>query len=187
MKKNILILIMGICCVSFKANTSKNEMAMQATKFPTNSISCKKNKNLFTAIPHLDKIQDYDFKSVGCSFMNSIVVKYNHPTEKYYTFQSIIYQETTENKPMHNSATFGYEMASVTKVNGTSTSDLKTFNNAVLTIKNNPKYFDVSYVATYKKDYTIMISIRGKDLSNKKKVDDFLKKYLEAFNLDALK
>jgi hypothetical protein len=192
MKKITLFIVVVLSSISCKQNNSKLESETNkpetetGTKFLADGNSCKKPNYLFDAVPHLDKIGDYNFESVGCSG-TTIVVKYNHPTEKNYEFQTIIYYEATENKPMFNIATAGYGMTSVTKVNGCDSSDLKIFDNAMMTIKNSPDYFDVSYVATYKKDYTLMISIRGKDLPNKQKVDAFLKQYLQAFNLGVLK
>ena len=108
-------------------------------------------------------------------------------TEQNYELQTIIYQELNENKPMYNITTAGYGMTSVSKVNGSDISSLKIFDNEVINIKKSPEYYDVSYMATYKKNYTIVITVRGKDLSTKEKLDGFLKKYLEAFKKEELK
>ncbi len=164
---------------------NKNKI-VETKKFATEYDSCGKTKYLFDAIPHFEKIEDYTFESVGCNG-TSIVARYNHPTEQNYEFQTIIYQELNENKPMYNITTAGYEMTSVSKVNGSDISSLKIFDNEVINIKKSPEYYDVSYMATYKKNYTIVITVRGKDLSTTEKVDSFLKKYLEAFKKEELK
>ena len=53
-------------------------------------------------------------------------------------------------------------------------------------IEKNGNYYHVSYLGTYKDNYSILISIVSKDLSTKEKVDAFLKEYLNAFNKKAL-
>lgn len=192
MKKTALIALVILGFISCKENNSKvqtesnvQNSEVETIKFPTEKESCEKTKYLFEAIPHLDQFKDYNLESVEC-FGNGIGIRYNHPTQKNYEIQVFIYEEKTEHKPMYNIATAGFEMTSGMKVNGTDVSDLKIFDNAVLTIKKDPEYYDVHYNATYKKNYTIMIGVRGKDLSNKQKVDNFLKKYLEAFKKEEL-
>lgn len=187
------IFLIVISIFSCKENNSKfqeesnNEYKIVGTKkFATEYDSCGTTKYLFDAIPHFEKIEDYTFESVGCNG-TSIVARYNHPIEQNYEFQTIIYQELNENKPMHNLTTAGYGMTSVSKVNGSDISSLKIFDNEVINIKKSKEYYDVSYMATYKKNYTIVITVRGKDLLTKEKLDGFLKKYLEAFKKEELK
>ena len=191
--KIAIIFFVVISVFSCKENNSKlqeesdSESKIVGTKkFATEYDSCGKTKYLFDAIPHFEKIEDYTFESVGCNG-TSIVARYNHPTEQNYEFQTIIYQELNENKPMYNITTAGYGMTSVLKVNGSDTSSLKIFDNEVINIKKSLEYYDVSYMATYKKNYTIVVTVRGKDLSTKEKLDGFLKKYLEAFKKEELK
>lgn len=193
MKKISVIIAIIVCFFSCKENNSKIETRavdkdsnIGTIKFPVAKESCEKTKYLFDAIPHFDKIEDYNFEGIEC-FGNGIGATYNHPTNKYYEIKVFIYEEKSDNKPMHTMSTGSFEMSSVAKVNGTEVSDLKIFDNVVLTIEKNPEYYDIQYNATFKKNFTVMIGIRGKDLSNKQKVDDFLKKYLEAFKKDNLK
>ncbi len=190
--KIILLILVTVNFLSCKENNSKltedsNEKnkEVKETKFSTDYDSCEKTKYLYDAIPHFDKIENYNFESVGCSG-NSIIARYNYPTEQNYEFQTIIYQEVAENKPMYNITTASFEMITVSKVNGSDISDLKIFDNEVLNIKKSIEYFDVSYMATYKKNYTIVITIKGRDLSTKEKVENFLRDYLKAFKKDSL-
>lgn len=193
--KILLFILIAVSFLSCKENNSKlaevsNKVKNKAgiMKFPSDCGNCQKNINLCNAIPHIEKYQDYYLKSIGCSapFGNSIVAQYNHPTEKKYEIKVFIYQELDEHKPMYNTTTANYKMISIAKVNGSDVSDLKIFDNEVLNIKNNSEYFDVSYTATYKKNYSIAVAIRGKDLSTKEKVDAFLRKYLETFKKEEL-
>ena len=66
-------------------------------------------------------------------------------------------------------------------------SDLTSFDNASMMIEKNGNYYHVSYLGTYKDNYSILISIVSKDLSTKEKVDAFLREYLDAFKKEALK
>ena len=77
-------------------------------------------------------------------------------------------------------------MTSVMKANGTDISDLKIFDNEVINIKKSTEYFEVFYMATYRKNYTIIITIKGKDLSSKGIVEPFLNDYLKAFKKQSL-
>ena len=186
MKKLVLVFSVILGFVSCKENTSKplaenihQEAITRETKFPTSVVSCKKNKHLFNAIPHADKIADYTFKSVGC-VGKVIAVNYNDTTNEFYEFQLSV-KELGENKAMLQYVKLGYNTASKYKLNGNDISDLQVFENASLTTKRESEYYDVSYNASYKDKYIIQIVIRGKDLSNQEQIDNFLKEYLKAF------
>ncbi|WP_158850607.1 hypothetical protein [Algibacter sp. L1A34] len=185
-KKFLLVFSVILGFVSCKENTSKplaeniyQEAITGETKFPTSVVSCKKNKHLFNAIPHVDKIADYTFKYVVC-VGKVIAVNYNHPTNEFYEFQLSV-KELGENKAMLPYIKLGYNTASKYKLNGNDISSLQVFENAFLTTKKEQNYNDVAYNASYKDKYIIQIVIRGKDLSNKEQIDNFLKEYLKAF------
>ena len=191
MKKIAFIICVILNFVSCKENTSQplanlvnQEITIQETTFPKNAASCEKNQHLFGAIPHLDNIGDYNFKSVGC-VGKAIMVNYDHPTNQFYEFHLSI-KELGENKAMLQYVKLGYNTASKYKVNGNDISDLNIFDNASFRTKQEPEYFDVSYSASYKDKYIIKIIIGGKNLSNKEQIDSFLKKYLEPFKKDSL-
>ena len=187
----ILLIFVAVGTISCKENNTKpNQESIEGNKevkkakFSTEYDSCAETKYLYDAIPHVDKIENYTFESVGCSG-NSIVARYDHPTQNY-EFQTIIYHEVAENKPMYNLSMASFEMTSVMKANGTDISDLKIFDNEVINIKKSTEYFEVSYMATYRKNYTIIITIKGKDLSSKGIVEPFLNDYLKAFKKQSL-
>lgn len=192
MKKIAVIIIAILGIVSCKENSSKPQLAaldqdfeITATKFPTSVATCDKNKHLLDAIPHFDTVGEYNFKVVGCS-KNGLAVVYDHPTKEFYEFKFTISEEVNENKTMLKYMRMGYNSALKYKVDGNDVSDLHLFDNAFLTTKSEPEYDDVTYNATYKDKYIIIITLRGKNLSSKATIDSFLVKYLEAIHKDLL-
>ena len=192
MKKTIVIILGILSFISCKENNQDNvnqgahsETQGIVTKFPAHVDSCKDSKYLFDALPHLDHVADCNFVSVQCA-VNMILAEYKHKTENY-NFQVIIYQEEDAHKIMYNTAVSLYEITSKQEVNGNKISDLKTFENATMTIKKTKDYYNIAYYATYKENFSIGISIQSETISNKNQTDDFLAEYLAAFNKEALK
>ena len=162
----------------------KTEEKTNKKEFVLDNTSCDKNMYLFEAVPHLSSYKGYNLESVGCAG-TTIVVRYNHPTVNY-ELQTIIYRETGENKFMHKMATIGADLTKTVKVNGSDLSNLKKFENTTVNIENTPEYFDVSYIATYRDEYTLGLTLRGSDLKDREKVDIFLKEYIESFDFSKL-
>lgn len=190
--KNRLIFILVFCVIiSCKENNTEKitevvtqEIQNETAKFPTTVNTCDKTKYLLDALPHVDKVADYNFVKVGC-FANTIVAKYKHKSENY-GFQAIIYDEKADKKPMRNIGTFLYETTVKQEVNGNRISDLNIFDNAVMTIKKSKEFYNIKYLATYKENYSIAITIQSAELTNKKETDTFLAPYLTLFKKGVL-
>jgi hypothetical protein len=168
-----------------KNTSTKTEEKLNKKDFALDNTSCDKNMYLFEAVPHLASYKGYNLENVGCADM-TIVVKYNHPTGKNYELQAILYREIGENKFMHKIAEMGSGLTKVVKVNGSDLSNLSKFENTTINIENTPEYYDIRYIATYKDEYTLGLTLRGADLADKEKVDAFLKTYIESFDLSKL-
>ena len=192
MKGTLILLVMMTSIFSCKENTSKPQLAdfntettIVANTFPDSVPTCVGKENLFESIPHFDTYGEYNFEVVGCT-KNGLVAVYDHPTNEFYEFKFTINQEVNENKTMLKYIRMGYNSALKYKVDGNDVSDLHLFDNEFVTIKNEPEYDDVTYNATYKDKYIIIVTLRGKNLSSKAAVDSYVKAYLEAINKDFL-
>lgn len=154
--------------------------------FSTDNENCNKVKDLFDAIPHLTTYKDYALNNVICS-NDYIVVRYNNPAGKSFDMQTILHLETDGNRFINNVSGAGYDVTEVIKTGGTDIiSNLKRLENTTVNIKNNSKYSDVSYTATYKNIYSLRINMRGASLTDNVKAITFLQEYLEAFDLSSL-
>ena len=167
------------------ANTSTAEKAAVAVAFVDKNDTCKDVKYLFDALPKLETYQGYNLESVGC-FNHTIVAQYHSPKLKNDEIKIFLHEEAGENKQNFNMAKMSFELLEASKVNGMDYSDLKTFENATMNIKNTAEYSDVAYLGTYKTNYSFNASIRGQNLKNKQAVDAFIKTYLEAIDLAKL-
>ena len=167
------------------ADTSTEEKAAVAVAFVDENDTCKDVKYLFDALPKLKTYQAYNLESVGC-FNHTIVAQYQSPTLKNDEIKIFLHEEAGENKQNFNMTKLSSEMLGASKVNGMDYSDLKTFENATMNIKNTAEYSDVAYLGTYKTNYSFNASIRGQNLKNKQAVDAFIKTYLETIDLAKL-
>ncbi len=192
MKKIVISLILATNIVACSpsaptdsVNAAAKEKASVAVKFADKHDSCKDTKYLFDAIPHVETYQGYNLVSVGC-FNHTIVVQYHSPTLKNNEIKFFLHEETGENKQNFNMSKMSFELLGALKVNGMDYSDLKTFENASMNIKNTDAYSDVAYNGTYKTNYSFNASIRGQNLKNKQAIDAFIKTYLETIDLTKL-
>lgn len=183
----ILAANMVACAPSAPNDDTSNNADKQAAavKFVDEHDTCKDDKHLFDAIPHLETYQGYNLVSVGC-FNHTIVAQYHSPTLKNDEIKFFLHEETGENKQNFNMAKMSFELLEASKVNGMDYSDLKTFEHATMNIKNTAEYSDVAYLGTYKTNYSFNVTIRGQNLKNKQAVDAFIKTYLETINLAKL-
>ena len=112
-----------------------------------------------------------------------------NPADKNLVFHIAFFDEATRMPyPINYSgAKSSYKLSSNNELENGFVSDLKSFDNASMIIEKNGNYYHVSYLGTYKDNYSILISIVSKDLSTKEKVDAFLREYLDAFKKEALK
>ena len=167
------------------ADTSTEEKATEAVAFVDENDSCKDVKYLFDALPKLQTYEGYYLESVGCSG-HMVVAQYKSPKLKNDEIKIFLHEETGENKQNFNMTKMSSELLEGSKVNGMDFSDLKTFENSSMNIKNTAEYSDVAYLGTYKTNYSFNASIRGQNLKNKQSVDAFIKTYLEAIDLAKL-
>ncbi|MEQ1488767.1 MAG: hypothetical protein ABL920_09745 [Methylotenera sp.] len=167
------------------ANTNAEEKAAVAVAFVDEHDSCKDVKYLFDALPKLEAYQGYNLEGVAC-FGHSISAEYKNPKVEHSKLQVFLHEEAGENKQTFNMSKVMFDMAKISKVNGIDISDLTIFNNAAMSIKKGVDYDDVAYMATYKQNYSLNMSLRGKDLGNKLAVDAFIKPYIDGFNLAKL-
>jgi hypothetical protein len=167
------------------ANTDTEQKAAVAVAFVDENDSCKDVKYLFDALPKLETYQGYNLESVGCSG-HMIVAQYKSPQFKNDEIKIFLHEETGENKQNFNMTKMPFELLGAAKVNGMDFSDLKTFENASMNIKNTAEYSDVAYLGTYKTNYSFNASIRGQNLKSKQAVDAFIKAYLETIDLAKL-
>lgn len=155
------------------------------SEFPDINATCTGKENLFNAIPHLDSYDEYNFVKVACVGTN-ILAEYNHPKEKLFNIKICLYQEKEKNKIFFNTAKATYENLKQFKNKNNEISDLKILDNAYINFKKDLKYDKITYSATFKKDYTFIINVKGKNLSSKELADGFLYEYLKNINLSAL-
>lgn len=159
-------------------------------KFPATvkAAFCEDKKHLYDAIPHKDNIKEYLFDIASCAGM-MLNATYKNPADKNLVFHIAFFDEATRMPyPINYSgAKSSYKLSSNNELENGFVSDLKSFDNASMIIEKNGNYYHVSYLGTYKDNYSILISIVSKDLSTKEKVDAFLKEYLDAFKKEALK
>lgn len=167
------------------ASNDNDNKAVLAVKFVDEHDTCKDVKYLFDALPKLESYQGYNLISVGC-FNHTIVAQYKSATHKNDEIKIFLHEETSENKQNFNMTKMSFELLGVSKVNGMDFSDLKIFENVSMNIKNTAAYSDVTYLGTYKSNYSFNASIRGQNLNNKLAVDGFIKTYLEAIDLAKL-
>ncbi|MGO4920621.1 hypothetical protein [Maribacter spongiicola] len=192
MKNTLLFLLVMTTLLSCKENKStallvatNDNSATITSKFPESVRTCGANNKLFDAIPHLDTYETYNFKNVGCT-KRGLIAQYDHPTKEFYEFNFTINEEVSENKTMLNYLKVGYNGAVKLKIEGTYVSDLHIFDNAFITTTTEAEYEEAKYHATYKDKYTIILSIRGENLTNKAAIDSFVAKYLETIKKDLL-
>ncbi|WP_424002153.1 hypothetical protein [Maribacter sp. IgM3_T14_3] len=192
MKNTLLFLLVITTLFSCKENKStpllvatNDNSATITSKFPESVRTCGANNKLFDAIPHLDTYATYNFKNVGCT-KHGLSVQYDHPTKEFYEFNFTINEEVSENKAMLNYLKVGYNGAVKLDIEGTYVSDLSIFDNAFITTTTEAEYEEAKYHATYKDKYTIILAIRGENLSTKAAIDGLVKKYLEAIKKDLL-
>ena len=186
-----LILVSNIVACSPSAPTddaateNADNKAAVAVKFVDEHDTCKDVKYLFDALPKLESYQGYNLVSVGC-FNHTIVAQYKSATHKNDEIKIFLHEEASENKQNFNMTKMSFEMLGAAKVNGMDFSDLKTFENASMNIKNTDEYSNVAYLGTYKTNYSFNATIRGQNLKNKQAVDAFIKTYLETIVLAKL-
>lgn len=155
-------------------------------EFPSDVASCSQSKYLFDAIPHLDSYNEYNFVKIDCAGTN-IIAEYNHPKEKFFNIKIALYHEIDNNKVLFNTAKATYETLKQFKNKSNEISDLKILDNAYINFKKDIKYDKITYSGTYKSNYTLIIMVKGKNLSSKELADDFLNDYLNKINFVALK
>tara|TARA_R110000744_G_scaffold8139_8_gene27450 strand:- start:97 stop:678 length:582 start_codon:yes stop_codon:yes gene_type:complete len=192
MKGALILLVLMTSIFSCKENITKPQLeaintdtSMETNTFPESVPTCVGKENIFKSIPHLDTYGEYTYDVVGCT-KHGLVAVYNHPSNEFYEFKFTISEEVNENKTMLKYIKTGHKSALQYKADGNDVSDLHLFDNEFVTLKKEPDYDDVTYNATYKDKYIIIITLRGKNLSGKAAIDSFLKKYLEAINKDLL-
>ena len=189
MKKIIISLILAAnvvaCTPSEPSADNASNVEATAVKFADENDSCKDVKYLFDALPKLETYQGYYLESVGCSD-HMILAQYKSPQFKNDEIKIFLHEEAGENKQNFNMTKMPFEMLGSAKVNGMDFSDLKTFENAAMNIKNTDEYSDVAYLGTYKANYSFNATIRGQNLKNKQAVDAFIKTYLETIDLAKL-
>ena len=197
MKNLFIILLVATSILPCNATDLKPNPTKKKTinlvgpkKFPATvkAAFCEDKKHLYDAIPHKDNIKEYLFDIASCAGV-MLNATYKNPADKNLVFHIGVFDETTLMPyPInYGGAKSSYKLSYNKELENGFVSDLTSFDNASMMIEKNGNYYHVSYLGTYKDNYSILISIVSKDLSTKEKVDAFLKEYLDAFKKEALK
>jgi hypothetical protein len=196
--KNLFIILLVVTSIlpcnatNLKPNPTKKIVInlVGPKKFPATvkAAYCEDKKHLYDAIPHKDNIKEYLFDEASC-YGVMLNATYKNPADKNLVFHIGFFDEATLMPyPINYSgAKSSYKLTSKKELQNGFVSDLTTFDNASMMIEKSGKYYHVSYLGTYKDNYSILISIVSIDLSTKEKVDAFLKEYLSAFKKEVLK